>query len=212
MRTSEGFVETFGPNILARIGEDAPGVRLRFLQKPDKESTSLRDGTVDLETGVIDDMTSPEARMQSLFRDCYVGVVRLGHPLCDGKLTPSRYVAGTHVVVSRGSRDKEPLDEAMKPLGLERKIGTVVGGFATALALARASNLIASVPERHTAGLRDGLRSFPLPFPAPEFTVSMLWHPRMDGDLAHRWLRGRIRDACIEGNAATPIRKITTKS
>jgi hypothetical protein len=28
---------------------------------------------------------------------------------------------------------------------------------------------------------------------------------------ATRWLRGQIRDACIEGHAATPIRKIATK-
>ena len=38
----------------------------------------------------------------------------------------------------------------MKPFGLEREIVTIVGGFWTALALARASDLIASVPERHT--------------------------------------------------------------
>ena len=30
-----------------------PGVRLRFMHKPDKDSTPLRDGTVDLETGVV---------------------------------------------------------------------------------------------------------------------------------------------------------------
>src|SRR5690554_6182218 len=51
LRTSEGFVETFGPNLIARAGKEAPGVRLRFMQKSDKESTPLRDGSVDLETG-----------------------------------------------------------------------------------------------------------------------------------------------------------------
>ena len=43
-------------------------MRLRFLQKPDKESTSLRDGTVDLETGVLDDMTGPEVQSPRLPR------------------------------------------------------------------------------------------------------------------------------------------------
>jgi len=28
------------------------------------------------------------------------------------------------------------------------------------------------------------------------FTLSMLWHPRMDGDLAHRWLRACLRQVC----------------
>ena len=45
LRTSEGFVENFGPDLIARVGEEAPGVRLRFVQKPDKDSAPLRDGT-----------------------------------------------------------------------------------------------------------------------------------------------------------------------
>src|SRR3954454_6978136 len=53
LRTSEGFVETVGADLIARVGDDAPGVRLRFVQKPNKDSASLRDGTVDLETGVV---------------------------------------------------------------------------------------------------------------------------------------------------------------
>ena len=53
LRTSDGFAENFGPDIIARITAEAPGVRLRFLQKPDRDSTSLRDGSVDLETGVV---------------------------------------------------------------------------------------------------------------------------------------------------------------
>ncbi len=196
LRTSEGFVETFGPELLTRVGEEAPGVRLRFVQKPDKESTSLRDGTVDLETGVIGKATSPELRVQALFKDRFIGVVRIGHPLCHGEITPGRYAAGRHVVVSRRGLDRGPIDEALKPFGVEREIGTVVDGFSTALALARASDFIASVPERHTEGLRAGLHGFALPLPAIEITVSLFWHPRMDGDLAHRWLRGRVRDVC----------------
>ena len=39
------------------------------------------------------------------------------------------------------------------------------------------------------------MHTFPLPFTMPAFTVSMLWHPRMDGDAAHRWLRGCVLDA-----------------
>ncbi len=58
--------------------------------------------------------------------------------------------------VSRRGLDRGPIDEALEPLGLERKIVTIVGGFATALALARASDLIATVPERATESLRAG--------------------------------------------------------
>jgi len=196
LRTSEGFVENFGPDLIARVGKEAPGVRLCFVQKPNKESTSLRDGTVDLETGVVVNTTGPEVRAQALFRDRFVGVVRMRHPLSKGKITAERYAACKHISVSRRGLDQGPIDEALKLFGLEREIVTVVGGFSTALALARASDLIASVPERHTGRLRAGMHSFPLPFPAPEITISLLWHPRLDADPAHRWLRGLVLDTC----------------
>jgi DNA-binding transcriptional LysR family regulator len=198
LRTREGFVENFGPDLIARVGAEAPGVRLRFVPKPDKDSASLRDGTVDLETGVVGNTTGPEVRAQALFRDRFIGVVRKGHPLSRGKITPSRYAKGRHVVVSRRGLDKGPIDEVLIPFGLEREIVTFVAGFSAALALARASDLIASVPERTTGNLRAGMHSFPLPFPMPEITVSLLWHPRLDADPAHRWLRGCVRDACAE--------------
>src|SRR4029078_1049148 len=41
LRTSEGFVETFGPGLIAHAGKEAPGVRLRFMPKPDRDSASL---------------------------------------------------------------------------------------------------------------------------------------------------------------------------
>jgi DNA-binding transcriptional LysR family regulator len=196
LRTSEGFVENFGPALIARVGAEAPGVRLRFVLKPDKDSAPLRDGTVDLETGVVEKTTAPELRVQALFRDRYIGVVRKGHALGKGKITPARYATGRHIHVSRQGLEKGPIDEALAPLGLERQIVTIVGGFATAVGLARASDLIASVPERHTGSLRAGMHSFPLPVATPGFTVSMLWHPRLDADPAHRWLRACVREVC----------------
>jgi DNA-binding transcriptional LysR family regulator len=196
IRTSEGFAENFGPALIARVAEQAPGVRLFFMQKPDKDSKPLRDGVVDLETGVIDLTSAPELRGQSLFRDNHVGVVRAGHPLSRGVITPEQYAAGMHISVSREGVDKGPIDDALQPLGLERKIVTIVGGFSIALGLARGSDLIATVPGRHTASLREGMHSFPLPFRTAEFTVSLLWHPRFSADPAHRWLRSLVLGVC----------------
>lgn len=201
LRTREGFVENFGAALIARASAAAPGVRLCFLHKPDKESTALRDGTVDLDTGVIGKATGPEVRVQALFRDRFIGVVRSGHPLAKGTLAPQRYASGKHIGVSRQGAGRAPVDEALAALGLERDIAAIVGGFSAALALARSTDLVATVPEQHTGVLRNGLHSFTLPFPAPEFTVSMLWHPRQDADPAHRWLRGLMREVCA---AAVP--------
>ena len=206
LRCREGFVENVGARLLERIAAQAPGVRLCFVQKSDRESALLRDGSVDVETGVIGSETSPEVRTQRLFRDRFVGVVRKGHRFCKGRMTPERYAGARHIGVSRRGLDQGPVDAALLALGLQRPTLTVVENFAAALALARDTDLVASVPERQTGILRDGLFTFELPFAAPEVTVSLMWHPRLEADPAHRWLRGVIvglvRDEQVSGTTA----------
>ncbi|WP_411388746.1 LysR family transcriptional regulator [Pseudomonas sp. MPB23] len=195
LRTSEEFAEHVGPALLARIAEDAPGVRLRFVNRTDKDNAPLREGSVDLETGVVDPTASPEVLTQALFRDRLIGVVRSDHPLSQGDISTARFAEGRHVYVSRRGQDRGQIDDALEAQGLTRHIGCIVAGFSTAIALARTTDLIAAVPERYTSDRRD-LFCFTLPLSLPLFTVAMLWHPRQDADLAHRWLRGCLREVC----------------
>ncbi|MBS2011409.1 MAG: LysR family transcriptional regulator [Deltaproteobacteria bacterium] len=197
LRTSDGFVENVGPALLARARGEAPGVRLRFVQKADKDSAPLRDGAVDMETGIVDTATAPDLRAQALFRDRLVGAVRAGHPLTKAAITPALYAAAEHVTVARKALERGPVDEALELLGLARTTAIIVGGFSSALALARGSDLVATVPERHTGNLRAGMHSFALPVSVPEMTVSLVWHPRLDADPAHRWMRRCVLDACV---------------
>lgn len=196
LRSSEGFVETFGPKLVARVLKEAPAARLRFLSKPDKDSTPLRDGIVDLETGVIGKAMGLEIQTLGLFRDRHIGVVRRNHPLSMGKVTARRYAACEHTVVSRRHLEHPLVDEALAELGLVRRVLATVEGFSAAIALARASDMVATVPEMHTTALRKGTYCFALPVSLPEFAVSLFWHPRMDADPAHQWLRAVVREVC----------------
>ena len=90
-------------------------MRLHFLQKANKDSAPLRDGTVDLETGVVEQTTAQELRVQALFRDRLIGVLRAGHSLSKGRITPSRYAGGQHVSVSRQGLEQGPMEEALLP-------------------------------------------------------------------------------------------------
>ena len=166
------------------------------MQKPDKDAAALRDGLADLETGVLDQSSAPEMHTLSLFTDQLIGVVRQGHPLSKGKMTPARYAQGRHIGLSMRGNEKGVTDDALAAFELERDIVVTVGGFSAALALARGSDLIATVPRRHTGMLRHGMHSFGLPFAVPHMTVSLLWHPRLDADQAHRWLRGLVVESC----------------
>lgn len=201
LRSSDGLVETFGPTLLRAIRREAPNVRLRFVRKLDKDSQGLRDGTFDLETGVVAAMIGPEIRARSLFTDRYVGVVRAGHPLARREVTMADYAAFDHVVAWREGLDLGQVDELLAEQGLCRQVVATVDGFSAALALARGSDLVATVPDLHTAGLRHGLQDFPVPLKLRDFTISLLWHPRFEGDPAHRWLRDKVSEACAMPHA-----------
>lgn len=196
LRCTEGFAESFGPALLEIVGAEAPGVTLAFTLKEDKDSAPLRDGEVDLETGVIDAGTAPELRAYPLFDDRWIGVVRSGHPSAQFDDPTKIYAAAAHIQVERRGLHSDEIDRVASEAGIDRRVRAVAGGFATALSLARATDLVATVPERHTLGLRRDMQNIDLPFPLPGFTISMLWHPRMDGDLGQRWLRQCLRRAC----------------
>lgn len=196
LRTNEGFVDNFGADLIMRINREAPDVRLHFIPKPDKDSTPLRNGLVDLETGVIGTSYSPELRTQALFRDRFIGVVRSGHPLCKGKITPERFAAARHIAISRRGVAKGVIDDALQRHALQRDVVTTVPGFSAALALARSTDFVATVPERHTGKLREQMFSFTLPVALDGITVSLLWHPRLQADPAHQWLRACVKEVC----------------
>ena len=77
-----------------------------------------------------------------------------------------------------------------------RSGATRVTGSVALLALTRGSDLIATVPERYTGSLREGLFTFTLPVKLAALTISLLWHPRLEADPAHRWLRGLVKEVC----------------
>lgn len=203
IRASEAFLEFLSGPVVTAVTRAAPRIRLRFAPKPDKDARPLREGLIDLEIGLLG-TSAPEIRTQFLFHDKYVGVARAGHPLLAGAgVTPERYAACSHVVASRDGDVVEPIDGALRELGLRRTVMVVVPGYPDAMRIARRSDLVAVVPRSclgnavasdHPA--TEGLASFELPLPMPEFRISAMWHPRMDADPAHRWLRNTVMSVC----------------
>lgn len=207
LRANEGFVEAFAARLVVTVTEAAPGVRLRFAAKPDKGVHSLREGLVDLEIGVLGE-SGPEIKLQSLFQDRFVGVVRPGHPLASGAVTAERYAAHGHVVASRRGLTRGPVDDALEALGLQRRVVVVVPSFPAALAIAATSDLVGLVTGSFVrAGQGSGtpVDCFDLPVPTPAITVYQMWHPRLDADPAHAWLRQMVLSICRSSLPGAPV-------
>jgi len=197
LRTNEGFIEAFGPTLIVAAATCAPHVRLRFVARAEKSAKALREGLVDLEVGVLGEM-GPEIRIQTLFRDRFVGVVRPGHPLAMlPEVGISDYLTHAHVVASRRGHTAGPVDMALAERGLERTIAAVVPGFPAAMAVVQASDLVGLIPASfliHQPAAAYCM--FELPVKVPGITLSQMWHPRAEADPAHRWLRQFVQEVC----------------
>jgi len=206
VRANDGFTEAFAHLLVARSAREAPAVRLRFAPKPDKDVRPLREGLIDLDVGVLGE-SGPEVRVQALYRDHFIAVVRQGHPLlAEGELTAERYAGCDHVITSRRGRITGPVDDALAAVGLKRNVAVIVPSFGTALSTAAATDMVALVPASYFEHLRTGnaLRAFELPVPTQHITISQMWHPRFDRDPAHRWLRGVVLEVCRHRRANLP--------
>ncbi|MFE7893045.1 LysR family transcriptional regulator [Streptomyces sp. NPDC057412] len=186
---------TFIPRLLDDLRAEAPGISLRLRPESLEDTPALREGLVDLEVGIVR-QGHPEIRSETLLTETLTGVVRPDHPLAKARtVTPRRFAAADHVVVSRRGRAHGPIDERLAEAGLSRRVVAVVPSVATALFLTRETDVVGVTP----AGLGRsmlrtlGLHTFPIPLELPPLTVGMAWHPRNDHDRTHQLLRARTR-------------------
>lgn len=202
IRANEGFLAVLAAPLVIAAMKDAPHVRLRFTPKPDKDVLPLREGRIDLEIGVRGE-SAPEVRSRLLFRDEFIGVARIGHPVFSNNgVSVEHYAACRHIATSRRGTFRGPIDEALEQLGHKRIVSVVVPGFPDALRIVLQSDLITHVPRSCLASLSkdpaeaSSLRAFPLPVRTSEIAISAMWHPRLDADPAHRWLRDTVQKVC----------------
>ncbi|MFE0025921.1 LysR family transcriptional regulator [Amycolatopsis sp. NPDC059021] len=189
VRANETLVAHLGGRLLGMIAAEAPSVRLRFVAEGDEDVRSLRDGTVDLDIGVIGE-TGPEIHVEPLLRDDVVFAVRPGHPLTRGDVTWKRLAAFPHISISRRGRIGET------PAQHGAQVVAVVPAAPAAVYLLRDSDAVALM-SRQFAG-KAGLAIVEPPQRVRALPISLAWHPRLDADPAHRWLRACVRRVCEE--------------
>lgn len=196
VRASDAVAGMLAPHLTRAAAAEAPHLTLRFVPEGDEDVDALRAGRVDLDVGAMDG-NAPELCMQVLARDHFVAVVRTGHPLAQGRMTPARFVDHGHVVVSRHAIPAGPLERALQRAGLTRRCAVRVPSFYAALFVVAQTDLVATVPHllaRHAAPPM-GLELVDVPFKLDATPVVQAWHPRFDLDPAHRWLRHTIKRA-----------------
>lgn len=174
----------------------APNVDLFAVPLAGGAYAALREGGADLSIGVFGDVPD-DFRKTALFEDGLVVVVRRGHPLtrlAHGKLTLERFAAARHVLVAPLGTPRGLVDDLLAKRKLTRRVARTLPTFVDAAHLVATSDYVAALPETLVRRLARtlALRTIELPLPLPRFTMSLLWHRRLDADPAHAWLRDVI--------------------
>jgi DNA-binding transcriptional LysR family regulator len=178
-----------------RLRTEAPRVDVVFLPEALEGGPALRQGSVDVELGVLGNL-DPEIQTEQLTKVTLVGVARKDHPLFNRRIDARSFAAADHIGISRTGKRRGPIDTALADLGLRRRVAVVVPSHTSAMLLARETDFIALTAAEW---LEDtvtalGLRTFRIPLNLPPFDLGMAWHPRNAADPAHRWFRARLAE------------------
>ncbi|NBA97823.1 LysR family transcriptional regulator [Pseudomonas sp. R5(2019)] len=207
VRANDVFVGAFGGKLLAAMGRQAPNAELRFVPEGESDDEALREGRIDLRVCSVRNL-GPEILTQTLFNTMFVGLAREDHPIFAEDLSAESLCRYAHISVSRRGRALGPIDTSLAAMGLTRRVSMISPNFHSAMFTLQDSDLILPLPElalwgAPQQGLR--LRAFALPLPLESVVVIQAWHPRMDKDPAHRWLRQTLKACCDERSRAPGV-------
>lgn len=194
----------FLPRLLARLANDAPGVRLRTRSLPRHEAAlALDSGEVDLAIGYYPDLHRDGLFRQYLLHNEHVCIVRREHPHIGQRLTLKQFLAAPHAVVRPDGR-AHVFEQFLQAGGWTRPVQLEVSHFASLQPIIAGSDLVATVPQALAeAWARHGeIRIVPVPMKVPIVEVHQFWHRRMQKDAAHAWLRALVYE--LFGAAPAP--------
>jgi DNA-binding transcriptional LysR family regulator len=196
--TTDHVLLVLGSTVDRILRKEAPNVSLRFLPSVTDDWIPLRDGAADLSVCILGHFPS-EFRTRQLFTDRFVCVVREDHPRVGKRLTLDEYLALDHIVVSPLGRPSH-VDSVLADRGLERRIRRVVPFFLSGLLLAATTDSILTVSHRAAEAMAATLhlRILEPPLPLSAYSLNLMWHPRLENELANRWLREVFLRAATE--------------
>ncbi|WP_203897081.1 LysR family transcriptional regulator [Virgisporangium aliadipatigenens] len=188
---------TLGPHLLPRLYREAPGLEIRVDQRDQDSYAHLERGRADLVLSPV--VPSAPLRWEQLFTDDVVCVVDRGHPETK-RLALADYVAADHVVITTIAQEQPLIERWLHDLGRSRRAALRVSHFSAATVAVPGTALVATIPRRlaelQAADPRLKLVEAPEEFDA--LAYGMVWHPRLETDPAHSWLRATVRAAARE--------------
>lgn len=188
-------VSTFGSVLAQRILTESPQSTVSFDIVDDRVFDKLDAGGIDLVA--LGRMPPERFHVQQLFTDHFVCVVAAEHRLAGRRsITLAEYLRWPHLVIDIEHGAQPGVDPALQQLRASRRVGVTTPFHVVAPATLPDTDLVLTFPARLVPLYVDPARTRVLRAPReiPEFPIYAVWHPRMDADPWHRWLRDAVRE------------------
>ena len=186
------------PPLLARLGDEAPGIDLRVRGMFGRgEAVELLDsGEANLAVGVPVE-ASARILTQPLLREGFACVARRGHPAFATGVDLEAFVAVPHLLVSPEGDGAGLVDRKLAELGLKRRVVLSLPQFLVAPFIVAESDLVATLAARVARRCADvgvGITVHEPPVILPDWPLALMWHRRADAHPATAWLRDVVAE------------------
>jgi DNA-binding transcriptional LysR family regulator len=194
------YTQVFAPAVFQRVFRESPRSTLHFRPWHDAIHEDLDRGVVDLVfLAGLESVTA--LRTEHLFDDRFMCVLSADHPLAGRpEIGMAEYLDATHVIIGTSGERQTVIERRLEELGTRRRAGLTVPYHSLAAHAVLGTRLIVTLPARLLAEQRPdpSIRILPAPEEIRPLHLRMAWHPRLDGDLGHRWLRDTVRAVTAE--------------
>lgn len=192
LAVSDYTVSAFGPALVRQILQRSPNSTVACEALDARAFDKLDAGTLDL---AVYGHTPPEKySSQHLFTDRFVCVVAAEHPLARRtSVSLAQYLRWPHLSIDIG---QPGLDGMLEARDIVRRVAVVMPYHVSGPSILPGTDLILTVPGRLVAQLESGrTRVLDAPRELGDVAFYAVWHPRVDNDPSHSWLREIVRGA-----------------
>lgn len=183
----------FLPELMVALRERAPGVRVQTRPLPREQVMEALDaGRIDFAIGFLPMVK--ESRQLRLLDDRYVVLLREGHPFAARRRGGAALLKALAELEFVAVRSHAETLRIVQQAQLEARLRLVTEHFLVLPAIVRATELAAILPRNIARGFQGGYAIVEPPFPQRDFTVSLHWSRRFEGEPGNRWLRALIEE------------------
>lgn len=151
-------------------------------------------GSVDLVFGSSTVEPPSALQSQTIYEEQFVCVADAKRRL-PKSLTLEQYLKLEHISITILGGIQVSPDKPLAAMGYKRRVAIHVPYFEAAIRSVQGTTLVATIPSKFLAGIARN-PAIKIVKPPPEivgFRYVMIWHPRVNTDAAHTWLRATMR-------------------